>query len=169
LAGHDTYGQLMSGKIVISGVCQSIVPLGRQLKRYFARNDDDGFWRFPDPFCKSPDFPYTLEHIIVDIDDFFNRDDVCWKSRCINPDESIDYGSAEYQEAIQQYTLEQLGISSKAFYLQIAKWSVGPAIYALMLEPRDESGEYRRIGVAQIPEVNGLAQRDWEMRTVTII
>jgi hypothetical protein len=70
LADHNTYGQVMSGKIVISGFCQSVVSLGRQSKRYFARNDDDGFWRFPDPFCKSRDFPYTLEHIIVDIDDF---------------------------------------------------------------------------------------------------
>jgi hypothetical protein len=61
-------------------------------------------------------------------------------------------------------------------YLQIGKWrtedmhpeGIG-TLYALILEPVEGSEDtYKRVGIAEIPEENGEADR-WPIKTVTII
>jgi hypothetical protein len=61
-------------------------------------------------------------------------------------------------------------------YLQIAKWGFAGAtdphdseLFALILEPTGGIGEYRRIGIARIPEEDGIAEIGWEIRTVRIV
>ena len=60
--------------------------------------------------------------------------------------------------------------------LQIARLSSSihktawPIYYALMLRPVDSEGvQFRRVGVAEVPDVDGLADEGWELKTVVII
>jgi hypothetical protein len=40
---------------------------------------------------------------------------------------------------------------------------------ALLLEPVDDLGNFRRVGIAEVPNYNGLADGGWELSDVTII
>jgi hypothetical protein len=59
-------------------------------------------------------------------------------------------------------------------FLQLAAfdWSKGqrdPVTLTLLLEPTDTIGNYRRMGIAEVPNYNGLAEDGWEVKDVTII
>jgi hypothetical protein len=79
----------------------------------------------------------------------------------------LDEGCDENEEHQQM-------IARKAVCLQIGKWQHyfqcdWTTIYALILEPTGRSsGEYRRIGIADIPEMDGMAD-GWDLSTVTVI
>jgi hypothetical protein len=63
----------------------------------------------------------------------------------------------------------------QAIFIQISKWSnnyggKAEVLFALLLEPTGpDSSEYRRKGIARIPEEYGISTLRWYTRTITII
>lgn len=60
------------------------------------------------------------------------------------------------------------------YFLQLATfdWSDGeryPMTVVLLLEPAETLGNYRRIGMAQVPNCKGFTSEGWEIKNVTII
>jgi len=56
--------------------------------------------------------------------------------------------------------------------LAIRDWSEpikAQVIIALLLKPAGDSGNYRRIGIAEVPMYGGLEKEGWGTRVVTII
>jgi hypothetical protein len=72
------------------------------------------------------------------------------------------------------YTLDDLSDALKRDILciQIAKFTESftePDVYALLLGPTGvEEDQYKRVGIARIPEDNGIAD-GWDVSTVTIV
>lgn len=42
-------------------------------------------------------------------------------------------------------------------------------VYALILRPTDGKHTYRRVGIAEVPDVSGLAEIGWETTEITIM
>jgi len=64
----------------------------------------------------------------------------------------------------------------KVIMLQISTWDwtghkqdTNHITMALILEPADDMGNFRRVGIAEVPNYNGLADDGWEIADVTII
>jgi hypothetical protein len=169
LEGADQYGQVQSGRLMITGLCQSITSLSMISKPHLLLPGlSHGYWKLE----LGGERPFSLLHTLCDIDDFALR------CRDLNLGLSLDYqereGNGLWAEHYPQYSFDQLRIPPEAIYLQIAKWSGKYAdpegtIYSLVLEPTGEDGVYRRIGRAQIPQQDGIAKIGWKVETVVII
>jgi len=134
----DVFGRAISGKLTLRGYVRAL-----------------GYWQKPvNPVYKSDRCGRNLT--ARDVENHSGRVE-CW----------LDEGCDENEENQQM-------IARRAVCLQIGKWQHyfqcdWTTIYALILEPTGRSsGEYRRIGIADIPEMNGMAD-GWDLSTVTVV
>ena len=143
----DLYGRVSHGALTIRGrfISAESLKIGRPLPLYKTNNPGSQYtpvWRLTAP--RSP------KHVICEVD---HRED--W---------IIEWSEDEYLAWFE----------SQVMYLQLAKTDgpssgIPPKLWSLILQPTDKAGEYRRRGIARIPEVDGMAEKGWEVQTVTII
>jgi hypothetical protein len=143
----DVYGRVSRGALTIRGRCISGTNLiiSRPLPLYKSSDAELPSYT-PAGRLTTPRDP---RHVICEVD---HKED--WKE---------EWSEGEYCSWFE----------SQVIFLQLTKleWSssgIPPKLYALILQPTGSRGEYQRRGIARIPEVDGMAEKGWEVQTVTI-
>lgn len=152
----------MSGRLIITGLCQTVSALAFRSPPYFCDDPIQGhrYPQYEDDFHR---VPFMSKHTICDFDNLIDRFLEHVDSDGFGPD----------KQKLQRCTFDDLQIPVDAIYLQIARWSscVDPmgTLYALILESTDQPSCYRRIGRAEIPTCNQIATIGWKLETFMII
>ena len=115
----------------------------------------------PDDFEITEALEWTTEQTVSNDDGAQNNELVIDSS-----DPVTENALHEWDEAILRHM--------KLF--QIARYTItmegkldNAIIYALMLRPAGKPNTYRRVGLAEVPDINGLARTGWENVSVTLI
>lgn len=144
----DIYGRVSRGALTIRGRCISAKTLiiGRPLPLYKSSNAELPSYT---PLVRLT-APRDPKHIICEVDHKLDWED--------------EWSEDEYCSWFE----------SKVIYLQLTKLEssssgIPPKLYALILQPTGNPGDFRRRGIARIPEVDGMAEKGWEVETIAII
>lgn len=107
-----------------------------------------------------------------------------------SPSDPLEYGSVAVSEKLSSsdvdgnaFTEEEIihdwdsGLLQEIELFQVARfesevWGSSEKksiVYALILQPTDEKHTYRRVGIAEVLDVAGLAEIGWEATEITIM
>jgi hypothetical protein len=196
--GIDRYGQVSSGALTLAGRCLPAVECGTALdlevtipaltftrgcvEDIFSASEHRHIYCVVDDYKHhaSDEEPQQTDVIIypeirrVPAPDWDSDSEA--GSECYDSDDSRN-PAHNCQKPLFEASPERC-LQAGSIFIQISMWSFGkmdstsdelPVLFALLLEPTGNLGEYRRRGLAKVPHADGMAVDGWEIRTVRII
>ncbi|KAF4622768.1 hypothetical protein G7Y89_g14259 [Cudoniella acicularis] len=180
-ADEGAYGRVLSGRLAVVGQCQAIADVSKRSKPYFLKGESFSLADVREGdimeqiYLLRSRLPFSRNQTICDIDDLLFRAKVGWTSRPRCPlhnhteEANLNVRGTKFN-AIESGLVQE---DKSIIYLQISKWTgfwgEDGVLFALILEPTGLLDEYRRIGVAQIPEDNGIAEVGWKRQRLYIV
>jgi hypothetical protein len=181
-ADEGAYGRVLSGRLTVLGQCQAIANLSKRSNPYFLKVESFHLAEVREGdimeqmYSLRSRLPFSRNQVICDIDDLLSRADVGWTSGPSCPIHNHTEEAADLNVRGTKFNAIESGLVQEEkgiMYLQISKWTgcwgEDGILFALILEPTGSINEYRRIGIAQIPEDNGIAEIGWKRQRLHII
>lgn len=193
----DAYGSVRQGSLKLSGLMMqykdwkgSFLPC---FNVYWSKVLSHLYWIFPIRGVSSPE---AADQLICSFDEDFDEDDVDAQASTVSslsfdsPSDPLEHcsvavsdkssssdadGDAFAEEKIihdwdsallREIELFQVARFESKAWGSSEKKSI---VYALILRPTDGKHTYRRVGIAEVPDVSGLAEIGWETTEITIM
>lgn len=193
----DAYGPVRQGSLKLSGLMMQYKDWKGKFPPcfnvYWTKVRSHLYWIFPIRGVSSPE---AVDQLICSFDEDFDEDDVDAQASTVSspsfdsPNDPLEHGSDAVSDTSSSSDADgdtfdeeniihdwDSALLREIELFQVARfeskaWGSGEKksiVYALILRPIEGKHTYRRVGIAEVPDVSGLAEIDWEDTEITII
>ena len=193
----DAYGPVRQGSLKLSGLMMQYKDWKGKFPPcfnvYWTKVRSHLYWIFPIRGVSSPE---AVDQLICSFDEDFDEDDVDAQASTVSspsfdsPNDPLEHGPVAVSDTSSSSDADgdtfdeeniihdwDSALLREIELFQVARfeskaWGSGEKksiVYALILRPTEGRHTYRRVGIAEIPDVSGLAEIDWEATEITIM